>query len=110
MAKELFGVDTDIILKKTMELAIVPIQSQIARKTLVEIDTIIVQENIIRTSRYRNSIVPTSMPTPENPDVEIASIDCPYAGALEYGTSKMKPRAVFRRAVEKVKNMLEGGG
>ena len=92
------GLSPQDIIFKTMQVAIVPTQEQIAARFLINTLKIIDDEHIIRTGRFRNSIVPTKMPVPKDPSVTIASVDCPYAVYLEYGTYKMRARAVFRRA------------
>lgn len=97
---------TGDLIGKTQELVIVPVQQQIGARFLLECLNIIDAEHIIRSGRYRDSILPITMPTVENPTIEIASVDCPYAGYLEYGTRYMKARAVFRRAIEIVKDVL----
>ncbi len=98
--------DPDIVLMDTMDLVIVPVQEQVGGLLLTEILEIIDRENIIRTGHYRESINPISLPTRDNPTIEIASVDCDYAVHLEYGTYKQKPKAVFRRAMETVKEHL----
>ena len=107
LSKSLKGLNLKInpktLFDNTMRAVIVPMQTQIASRTLINILQIIDVEHIIRTGRYRNSIVPKNIPTVENPEVIIASVDCPYAHFLEFGTVKMQARHVFGRAIENVR-------